>query len=109
MREYQIRAKENYVLPRAVYNQCLWMVRDVNRLVRIVNSGADPALMPTAAAARERLEAIQAALSFVPEEYREGILDGIINRKNFGPAHDNTWKRWKQRFIYELAVNLMLV
>lgn len=109
MREYQLRSMNAYVLPKEVYHQCLWVVRDVERLQALALHAADRSL-PQCSAARARLEAIYAAMNKIPEEYRQGIFDQIVNREPFkNGAHENTWKKWKQRFLYELAINLMIV
>lgn len=102
MKEYQSVREKNYVLPRAVYYQCVWTVRDMERMEK--TAGLDPG--ETA----KRLECIRRALLEVPEEYRSGVLKSIAVRgTNAGDfAHENTWKRWRQRFIFRLAKNLGL-
>jgi hypothetical protein len=188
MKEYQRRKERGIVLPSAVYHQCIWVVKDMDRLqtiarcgfagemlaeemvsygevpreaaaygsdvveicgdkpraavtyVNIVTeseicggtpvetaaySGATleiatcgntavemvPAISPEQEEAMFKLDCIHHALLLVPEEYREGILYSIRNRGSgyYDFAHENTWKKWKQRFIYALAVNLRLV
>lgn len=109
MRDYQLRSTSSYVLPRSVYYQCIWTVRDSMRLHELA-SELEYDNNPVRSAAREREAAIDAALNMIPVEYRQGIIDNINQRVPYGDiAHENTWKKWKQRFIYELAVNLMLV
>ncbi len=110
MREYQLRSTACFVLPRPVYIQCIWMIRDIERMEELVLNSDDSWNDPVSSAAREKLEAIDAALALVPEEYRDGIILNITDKLPFGSgAHDNTWKKWKQRFVYELAVNMMMV
>lgn len=89
-------------LPKAVYYQCTWTVRDIDRLkvMSEVNEYAG-----------ERLDAIYGALSVVPEEYRQALLESIAY---YGSgyddcAHENTWKRWKKQYIAELARRLKLI
>ena len=56
------------------------------------------------------LECINAALAAVPEVYRTGIMDNIVSRKPFDDlAHPNTWKKWKQIFLHELAKRMHLI
>ena len=89
-------------LPKAVYYQCIWTVRDIDRLR--LRSEHD-------AYAAERLEAIYCALETVPEEYRDRLLDSIAYYGSGydDSAHENTWKRWKKAFISELAIRLHLM
>ncbi len=95
-REYQQNSQKGYLLPFSVYMQTLWCVRDYHRLKSLSNENAV-----------EKLEAINNALEQVPEPYREGILGNIIFHSNYGDfAHENTWKLWKQRFVYYVANNL---
>lgn len=130
MKEYQLRRNPAVVLPSAVYYQCIWVVKDMERLERVARAGfraemvgepehrygADEGnlacvLLPEQEEAAFKLDCIHRALLLIPEEYREGILTNIQNRgSGYGDyAHENTWKKWKQRFIYALAVNLKLV
>ena len=105
MREYQLRSVECYVLPRPVYYQCIWIVRDMDRMRQLIQNRPE-----SAALCREKLAAIDAALSFIPHEYRDGIITNIVDKRAFGDgANINTWKKWKQRFIFELATNLSMI
>lgn len=89
-------------LPKAVYYQCIWTVRDIDRLAAI---SVDDKY------ARFRLEAIYTSLEVVPSEYRKEVLKSIIDygRGYSDDAHENTWKRWKKAFITELAHKLRLI
>ena len=108
MKDYQFRCNTSYLVPKEVYYQCVWMVRDSERLLWLALS--DEVDDSVAAAARRRTDAIESALYAVPEEYRLGIMRHVKDREAFDDyAHENTWKKWQQRFIYELAVNLMLI
>lgn len=89
-------------LPKPVYYQCIWTVRDIDRLKLIESSDEY---------ARRRLSAIYEALEVVPEEYRDDLLESIAYygegyRDN---AHENTWKHWKKVYIRELAQKLHLI
>lgn len=146
MKEYQIRTTDSSVLPRSVYYQCIWLVKDIERLrsnvqgaqnvpiaqsvlreqavqsmqavrgMKVMEDTEDTEVesveleASVCSASRERLEAIEAALALIPREYREGVLNNILYKTEFDDsAHENTWKKWKQRFIYELAVNLSYI
>ncbi|MBQ6621419.1 MAG: hypothetical protein IJH75_01110 [Mogibacterium sp.] len=110
VRQYQ-RAKD-LKLPHAVHYQCIWIVRDRARLEALVRQKEQENGRSAAAeTAAFHLECIRRALETVPECYRSGILDNIEGRRTgYEPyAHLNTWKRWKQRFLYELARELRLI
>ncbi|MBR2674503.1 MAG: hypothetical protein IKE52_03490 [Mogibacterium sp.] len=118
--------KEEVRLPKAVYYQCMWIVKDIDRLQRLdavknhgrmeseyiiyedenCQSFRDEVLSH----AEWELLCIKNALAIVPEEYRietiEGIVSGSFPR---GVAHENTWKKWRRIFIGELAKNLNLI
>ena len=112
-------------LPKEVYHRCLWIVRDRSRLERLASvldydgedtwdgGFAEDVSVVTDAAARHaayELECIDSALESIPEVYREGLLDNIVNKTPFGDfAHPNTWKRWKLVFLHELARALNLI
>lgn len=112
MKEYQIISDAGYVLPTPVYHQCIWIIRDMERLSAVAEESC---LTEAVLTARSRLECISSALSAVPAEYRAGILDSICSRGGSSQgvfmndyACINTWKKWKQIFIYTLARNLSL-
>ncbi len=127
MKEYQRRKDPGIVLPSAVYHQCIWVVKDMARLETVAKQRfaaellaetvasygvtAEERCPPEQEEAMFKLDCIHHALLLIPEEYREGILHSIQNRGSgyYDFAHENTWKKWKQRFIYALAVNLNLV
>ena len=89
-------------LPKAVYYQCVWTVRDIDRLKLICEDDEY---------ARFRLGAIYKSLEVVPLEYREDVLGSVAyyGKGCSDNAHENTWKRWKKAFITELAFNLKLI
>lgn len=52
-----------------------------------------------------QLDIVDKAMLIVPEEYRRGIWENIQRRERFPEtATLKTWKRWKQRFIYFVAL-----
>ncbi len=66
---------------------------------------------PTAAKAakleklHDDMKPIEDALEFIPEEYRKGIWENIVFRKTYPDyAGRKTWKRWRQRYIYKVAI-----
>lgn len=127
-RAYRDAPGSDIKLPKAVYYRCVWIVRDRSRLEKLASvldenrdfawkreqeeSGNTAAIVSDAAAkqAAHELECIVRALGCIPEVYREGLLDNIIEKKPFSDfAHPNTWKRWKLVFLYELARRLYLI
>ena len=128
MREYQVKRSNPFWLPKAVYYQALYAVRDYDRLCGeyqdILYSSAPSADgqprgtkigNPTDQKAErlievsEKLDAIERALEHVPEEYRKGVFDNV--RKNSAYpyiAGRETWGRHRRRFLYHVAKNLHL-
>lgn len=98
-REYQQGKQKQFLLPFPVYMQCLWFVRDYERLSKIKGERA-----------AAKIKAIDRALEEIPEDYRQGIFENILFHSKFSDlAHENTWKIWKQRFVYYVASNLDLI
>ncbi len=113
-------------LPRPVYYQCIWIIKDIDRLRmleamhnykeqpdELLCCGTEGESMVTEKVIEEgvrRLRAIRAAIQPVPEDMRQDLIENIMAGTGFGDyAHENTWKKWKKRFINELAHNLDLV
>ena len=106
MRELCIYDKYCYSLPLPVYKQCIWILRDVDRLTELAGAGYDA---PDVQLAKMRVNAYNAAIELVPSEYRGGIMRNIIEGEAFdASASLNTWKRWKKTLVYTLARNLSL-
>ena len=60
--------------------------------------------------AKWRLDCIRRALIKIPAEYRQSTLDCISYNVPYGDmAHENTWRKWRQILIWELAKNLFLI
>lgn len=131
MREYQVKRLKDYRLPEAVYRQALWAIKDVNRLKEELNRSIEdidnihsPSFLGesksqglysdiTASKAEKivslsaRIENIENALFAIPERYREGICNKLMNSGSFGDKyHPNTWKKWQQVYIFHVAKNL---
>lgn len=115
-----------YKLPKTVYYQCFWLVKDMERLRRLeaarkcgVKDGElvffvdDEEVIKNEdvlTQAKWKLDCIRKALRIIPIEYRQGTLDAIIYNVPFNDmAHENTWRKWRQIFFRELARNLMLI
>lgn len=131
MREYQVKRLKDYKLPEAVYRQALWAIKDVNRLkeelnrtVEDIDSIHSPSFVNesrgkglysdiTASKAEKilvltnRIENIENALFAIPEKYRMGMRNKLMDGGSFGDKyHPNTWKKWQQVYIFHVAKNL---
>ncbi|MBQ3291473.1 MAG: hypothetical protein IJH43_03765 [Mogibacterium sp.] len=112
-------------IPKDVYYRCVWLIRDSIRLERITEACCpgneagngsdekDEAVIideNVIRRAETELTSINKALHKIPEAYRREIIANIIYKSPFSDiAHPNTWKKWKQIFIYELAHELHLI
>lgn len=133
MREYQQKKVKEFLLPEAVYRQALWAAKDLPRLrerLSVVMQQVDslpqrdfsvkmtdtkPHSDLTGRKAGElanlslRIESIEGALMSIPEKYRSGIGAKLFEGKEFDDSfHPNTWKKWQQVYIYNVAMNLGL-
>ena len=111
MKEYQYRIEGERCLPREVYYQCVWMIRDMERLEKIAmssnyESGQDHRIDD----AIVKLDCLRRALEEIPDYYRQGVISSVkIRGGGFDDfAHINTWKKWKMRFMHAFAANLGL-
>ena len=52
-----------------------------------------------------QLDVVDKAIEAVPAEYRKGIWDSILFHARYPEtATLRTWKRWRQRFVYMVAL-----
>ena len=128
MRDYQRQKNNKYILPRAVYNQTLWRVRDYYRLKEtaddfIMESSSIDGLPrgsgisdKTASAVEKRerylkdVKVIEVELKSIPDEYQKGIWNSVM----FGAAYPNdadrtTYSRYKSKFIFGVANRFGLI
>lgn len=113
-------------VPKAVYYQCIWTVKDMDRLRRLEAANNhiskrgefvffedDDEIIRSADVleqAKWKLGCIRDAIDLVPEEFRQNTVDSIVYNIPFSDmAHENTWRHWRHVFIRELAKNLMLI
>lgn len=124
-RDYQ-RQTGKYILPREVYNQTIWLIRDYNRLKAEAEAILDESPAPAdgmpknpgvsdpvvaKALKRERIkvkvDAIETEIERVPTEYRSGVWNNIIYRRPFpNDASRSTYGMWKSRFVCGVAVKM---
>ena len=113
----------SYVIDRALYQQTIWLIRrypDLKEryddalkvgsgLAGGAHSNAPNSVVENAAIKRATLSAqilaIEKALGMIPEAYRAGIINYITMRTPYPHyAAINTWKMWKQRFVFYVAL-----
>lgn len=127
MRDYQRQKNNEFKLPQTLYRRVLAVIRDYDRERKEIDeilystpshdsvSSGVPSKPTESTAIRilryqADVDAVEMALTEIPHEYREGVLDNIRYGDNFPIfAHYNTWIKWKQRYIYGVAVRLELV
>lgn len=124
MRHYQRKRDNPYQLPHNVYMQCLYAVRDYDRLRKemediLYAAPGTPDGMPRGSetsdqtgdkavkreALRRRCETIEQALMLIPVEYRRGVLNGTMYGCFPDDANPETYRRWRRRFLYQIAKN----
>ncbi len=135
MREWQQTKFKDLVMPDTVYYQSIWAVRDLYRmeeeleiLKQDISSGdvnttsvvndvkgdydkAKPTeeMVMQKSALERRIKAINDAINSVPLAYRQFILDNIILQKSYKCFPNKFWRIWKQRFLFNVARNLLLI
>lgn len=108
MRHYQRKKDNPYQLPHNVYMQCLYLIRDYDRLRKMLHSVAVNESQTKVI--ELRCEAIEQALVVVPPEYHSGVLDNIMYGCGYPiDASHTTYGNWRRRFIYQLAVNMKML
>ena len=128
MRDYQ-RSKTKYILPRTVYCQTLWRIRDYYRLKELADSlieckESDIDGMPkgnnttdkvgTTVIKREKFVkevcSINDSIKEIPQEYRSGVWNNIQFYHPYPIDADRaTYGRYKSKFIYKVAEKLGLI
>ena len=115
-----------YTVPKPVYFQCYWIVKDIERLKRLEAIGSyakksdelvffvdDQEVIRNSEVLTQaawKLECIRKAITKVPKEYRQGTIDCLVYNVPYSDiAHENTWRKWRKVFIRELAKNLLLI
>lgn len=124
MRHYQRKRDNPYQLPHNVYMQCLYAVRDYDRTKKemddILYASPGPSdgmprgsgtSDPTSSKAtkreflQRRCEDIEQALMTIPSEYRRGVMNGTMYGCFPNDANPETYRRWRRRFLYQIAQN----
>jgi hypothetical protein len=128
-KEYQAKKNNPHLLPHNIYMQVLYVVRDYDRLKDEYASLDGYSAHPLSGTPRSgglsnptedkgvrrayihgNLHAIEQALMRVPSEYRDGVMWNVTHRAHYPKDADAaTYRRWKQRFIYQVAKNLEII
>lgn len=106
MRDYQ--AKRRGKIPERAYRRALWHVRAYPHIVGDLEAHEPMDIMVRMTLERDRV-AVESALAEVPEEFREGILDNILDNvplERLPYAAVNTWSHWRLMFLRAVAENM---
>lgn len=117
--------RKKYKLPKNVYMKTLWHIKDYYRLKEEYGSlfgrapvqdgqpkGTTPgdptgSLAVKSAILSDGIKAVEEGLKTIPKEYRDGVMANICFRCRYpDTAHYNTWRVYRQRFVYEVAKRL---
>lgn len=127
MENVVINGNKERTFPKALYKQCIWMLRDYRRLCKLAELAkagerfgnqelifyADEAQglikKETVYDAYNKVVAIEDALTVIPEEFRQYLMANLVDGEEFDDnASYNTWKKYKKAYIIELAKKLNL-
>ena len=130
-RDYQRKINNRYKLPRAIYHQTLWIIRDYERIKRQLenilncsNSNSDinsyiqtnhvgnPVLNEVIKRDKyfNYVKIIEESLNVIPTEYQKGVWDNVTKYKAYPlDANRSTYGRYKSKFIHEVAERFDLV
>ena len=98
--------KNEYTVPKAVYYQCIWLIKDLDRLRKLEAVSNYAAREDELVFFMDDEEVIRDAEIL----NKQGTLDCIsYNVPHSDMAHENTWRKWRQVLIWELAKNLFLI
>ena len=120
--------KKGFELPREVYMQTVWFIRDYPRIKEEYDGliekshpmdgqprGTDVGDPTGQTAIRcaelsDKLKAVDDALGAIPKEYRQYIFESVVYRAPYPSfAALNTWKTYRRRFIYFVAIIMEFV
>lgn len=128
MRDYQPKSNK-YILPRNLYRQTLYQIRDYPRLKDECDAIAESITVqmdgmprgsdvgnPTEQKALKRqkymdiIDCIDRAKKEIPQEYMQGVWLNILYEKPYPPGGGiRTYARYKSKFVYCVAKNLFLI
>lgn len=129
MRDYQRTKSNPYILPRNLWSQTLYQIRDYQRLKEELSAVLDESAAPADGQPRgtmtgdpvlskvmkrekagQTVKAIDDAKKEIPEEYIDGVWRNIVYGSPYPlDASRSTYSRYKSKFVYCVARNLFLV
>lgn len=130
-RDYQRKINNRYKLPKAIYHQTLWIIRDYERVKRQLenalncsnsnkdinsfiqtNRTSNPILNEVIKRDKyfNYVKIIEKSLNVIPTEYQKGVWDNITKYKAYPLNADrSTYGRYKSKFIHEVAERFDLI
>lgn len=130
-RDYQRKINNRYKLPKAIYHQTLWIIRDYERIKRQLenilscsksnndinsyiqtNFVGNPVLNEIIKRDKyfNYVKIIEESLDIIPTEYQKGVWDNITKYKAYPlDADRSTYGRYKSKFIHEVAERFDLI
>lgn len=126
MKEYQPKKNNPYYLPTTLYMRAVYLIRDYDRLKQeyenlpwespkpldgqprgtgIANPTEQKAIRR--AVMLDEMKAIEQAERVIPEEYRRQVFENTKDKKPYPMgASYSTWRRYRQKFIWQVAKNM---
>lgn len=130
-RDYQRKINNRYKLPKAIYHQTLWIIRDYERVKKQLentlncsnsnkdinsfiqtNRTSNPVLNEVIKRDKyfNYVKIIEKSLNVIPTEYQKGVWDNITKYKAYPlDADRSTYGRYKSKFIHEVAERFDLI
>lgn len=130
-RDYQRKINNRYKLPKAIYHQTLWIIRDYERVKKQLentlncsnsnkdinsfiqtNRTSNPVLNEVIKRDKyfNYVKIIEKSLNVIPTEYQKGVWDNITKYKAYPLNADrSTYGRYKSKFIHEVAERFDLI
>ena len=118
MRDYQPKKNNPYKLPQNLYNEVKYLIKDYDRLCgeyeELTCLGEEERNWAKLCTVASKLAAVRTAVSALPPEFCDGILNNIANEHKpggyFPPNADfRTYQSYKQKLIYLVAKNMNYV
>lgn len=127
--DYQLKNSRYYLGSAYLYRENLYFIRQYPDYKKVLQNGESAPVenvpvktglisKPTErdairnvniSEAQKKIQIIEDAISTIPEPYQKGVFDHVVYQtaycdKIYHYANINTWKRWTQKFVYEVAV-----
>lgn len=118
MRDYQRKKNNPYALPKNLYGEVKYLIKDYKRLKEeyeeLSNTDGEKRNWAKLCTVASKIAAIDTALCRIPTEYRKGVINNLENERSkdgYYPlnADYRTYQIYKQRLIYYVAENMNYV